>query len=36
MELHGEGYSTKKIATGDNGEVLDRPDNFEPPVQESV
>ena len=36
MELHGEGYSSKTISTGENGEVLDRPDNYEPAVQESV
>ena len=35
MDMHGEGHSTKTV-TGEGGEKVDRPDNYEPPVQESV
>merc|ERR1712179_671067 len=34
MDMHGE--STSKTTTTETGEKVDRPDNFEPPVQESV
>ena len=34
MEMHGE--STSKTAVTETGEKVGRPDNFEPPVMESV
>lgn len=34
MELHGE--SGTKTVTTESGEKIDRPDNYEPPVLDSV
>lgn len=34
MELHGE--SGTKTVTTDSGEKIERPDNYEPPVLDSV
>merc|ERR1712141_255463 len=34
MEVHGEGTSTR-MDTGEGGEKVARPDNYEPPVQQS-
>merc|ERR1711931_51152 len=36
LELHGEGGSTSTTKTTDTGEVITRPEGYEPPVQESV
>lgn len=36
MELHGEGSSSGTKTVGEAGEKVDRPDNYEPPVLESV
>ena len=39
MELHGEGSSggkTTTTAVGEDGEKVDRPDNYEPPVLAEV
>ena len=40
MELHGEGSSsggkTTTTTVGEDGEKVDRPDNYEPPVLEEV
>jgi len=36
MELHGEGSGSKTVTTGEGGEKVERPDNYEPPVLESV
>ena len=38
MELHGEGSSGggKTTTVGEDGEKVDRPDNYEPPVLEEV
>ncbi|KAI0222995.1 40S ribosomal protein S3a [Lamellibrachia satsuma] len=38
MELHGEGSSSggKTTTVGEDGEKVDRPDNYEPPVLEEV
>merc|ERR1712113_667837 len=36
MDLHGEGSSTTKTVTTEGGEKVERPDNYEPPVLETV
>jgi len=36
LELHGEGGNTTTTKTSDTGEVITRPEGYEPPVQESV
>lgn len=35
MDMHGESGSSRAAASGD-GQKVDRPDNYEPPVQDSV
>ncbi|CAF5154609.1 unnamed protein product, partial [Rotaria magnacalcarata] len=34
MEMHGESYSS--VTVGENGQVVERADGYEPPVQSSV
>ncbi|XP_012281001.1 40S ribosomal protein S3a [Orussus abietinus] len=36
LELHGEGGSSKSGEVGETGSKVDRPEGYEPPVQESV
>ena len=36
MELHGESSSTTAGDGGFSGEKVDRPDGYEPPIQQSV
>merc|ERR1712012_612389 len=36
MELHGEGKATTTTTDPTTGEVVERPEGYEPPVQESV
>ena len=36
MEVHGDGGSHKTGEIGESGERVARPDNYEPPVQQSV
>jgi len=36
MELHGEGKATTTTTDPNTGEVVERPEGYEPPVQESV
>lgn len=38
MDMHGETGSSvaQPSATGDAGQVVDRPDGYEPPIQKSV
>jgi small subunit ribosomal protein S3Ae len=36
MELHGEGSGTTTTVDATTGEVVERPEGYEPPVQETV
>lgn len=36
MELHGEGKGTTTTTDPNTGEVVERPEGYEPPVQEAV
>ncbi|EFN87627.1 40S ribosomal protein S3a [Harpegnathos saltator] len=36
LELHGDGGSNKSEEVGESGSKIDRPEGYEPPVQESV
>ena len=36
LELHGDGGSGKAGEGGETGSKMDRPEGYEPPVQESV
>lgn len=38
MDMHGESGSSATVtaATGDAGQVVDRPDGYEPPILKSV
>lgn len=37
MDMHGEtGSSAAAASSGDAGQVVDRPDGYEPPIQAAV
>ena len=37
MEVHGDmKSSTAAAVVGDDGQIIDKPDNYEPPVQSKV
>jgi len=36
MEMHGDYHGAKTTATEEGGQKIERPDGFEPKVQESV